>query len=83
LAIATDIDNQATEYVLALATLGDVTRNRNNPICIVQPKVAKQVQWCVLLVAVAGVIPINSANVNTALFSVAPIHQFLCWIFFC
>ncbi len=31
----------ATEYVLALATLGDVTRNRNNPLCVVQPKVAK------------------------------------------
>ncbi len=77
MAIATDIDNKATEYVLALDTLGDATRNRSNPICIEQPKVAKQVQWCVLLVAVAGVIPINSANVNKALFSVAPIHRFL------
>jgi len=27
--------------VLALATLGDVTRNRNNPICVASPKVAK------------------------------------------
>ncbi len=77
MAIATDIDNKATEYVLALATLGNATRNRNNPICIVQPKVVKQVQWCVSLVTVAGVIPINSANVNKALFSVAPIHRFL------
>jgi len=31
----------ATEYVLALATLGDTTRNRDNPHCVVQPKVAK------------------------------------------
>jgi hypothetical protein len=31
----------ATEYVLALATLGDATRNRNNPIYVAQPKVAK------------------------------------------
>jgi hypothetical protein len=31
----------ATEYVLALATLGDATRNRNNPISVAQPKVAK------------------------------------------
>jgi hypothetical protein len=30
-----------TEYVLAMATLGSVTRNRNNPICVVPPKVAK------------------------------------------
>ncbi len=36
-----DIDNKVTEYVLALATLGDATRNRNNPICVTQPKVAK------------------------------------------
>jgi len=31
-ATATDIDNKAPEYVLALATLGNVTRNRNNPM---------------------------------------------------
>jgi hypothetical protein len=30
-----------TEYVLALATLGSMTRNRNNPICVAPPKVAK------------------------------------------
>jgi len=30
-----------TEYVLALATLGSVTRNRDNPICVAPPKVAK------------------------------------------
>ncbi len=39
-ATATDIDNKATEYVLALATFGDTTRNRNNPICVLQTKVA-------------------------------------------
>jgi hypothetical protein len=38
---ATDIDIKATEYILALATLGDPTRNRSNPICVTQPKVAK------------------------------------------
>jgi hypothetical protein len=27
--------------VLALATLGGATRNRNNPICVASPKVAK------------------------------------------
>ncbi len=31
---------QRHETVLALATLGDVTRNRNNPICVMLPKVA-------------------------------------------
>ncbi len=28
------------ETVLVLATLGDVTKNRNNPICVMSPKVA-------------------------------------------
>jgi hypothetical protein len=37
----TDIDNKATKYVLALAALSDAKRNKNNPICVVQPKVAK------------------------------------------
>jgi len=32
----------ATDYLLALATLGDVTKNRNDPISTVtSPKVAK------------------------------------------
>jgi len=31
---------QQHETVLALATLGDATRNRNNPICVASPKVA-------------------------------------------
>jgi hypothetical protein len=31
----------ATEYVLALATLCGMTRNRNNPICVAPLKVAK------------------------------------------
>jgi hypothetical protein len=31
----------ATEYVLALATLGGAARNINDPICVVPPKVAK------------------------------------------
>ncbi len=61
----------ATESVLALATLGDATRNRNNPICVVQPKVAKVRTMvsvsCLSLVAVTSVILINSDNVNTAL----------------
>jgi hypothetical protein len=32
---------QRHKTVLAFATLGDATRNRNNPICVVPPKVAK------------------------------------------
>ncbi len=31
----------ATEYVLALATFGGTTRNKNNPICVAPPKMAK------------------------------------------
>jgi hypothetical protein len=46
--------------VLALATLGDVSKNRNNPIFCR----AAQEQ---LLVAVAGIIAQDFANVNTAL----------------
>ncbi len=60
----------ATEYAHTLATLDDATRNRNNPICVAQPKVAKARTMvsvaCLSLVAVAGIITINSANVNTA-----------------
>jgi hypothetical protein len=59
-----------TEYLLGLVTLDDVTRNRNNPICVVQPKVAKARTMvsvtCLLLVAVATIIAIKSGNVNTA-----------------
>jgi hypothetical protein len=53
----------ATEYVLALATLGDTTKNRNNPIFCR----AAQEQCLLSLVAVAGVIALDFANVNTAL----------------
>jgi hypothetical protein len=31
----------ATEYFLPLATLGGMTRNGNNPICVIPPKVVK------------------------------------------
>jgi hypothetical protein len=46
--------------VLALATLGDVTKNRNNPIFC---RVAQELS----LVTVAGIIALDFANVNTAL----------------
>jgi hypothetical protein len=36
---------QQHETVLALATLGDATRNRNNPICVALPKVANASKW--------------------------------------
>jgi len=52
----------ATEYVLALATLGDATKNRNNPIFCC----AAQEQWLLSLVPVAGIIVLDFANVNTA-----------------
>ncbi len=63
----TDSDYKVTEYVLALPTLGDATRNRNNPICVMQPEATKASTMVGVAVAVAGVIAINSANVNTAL----------------
>jgi len=47
----------ATEYVLALATLGDATKNI---FCC-----AAHEQWLLLLVAVVGVIALDFANVNT------------------
>jgi hypothetical protein len=31
--------------ILALATLGGMTRNRSNPICVVSPKVAEASIW--------------------------------------
>ncbi len=56
------------EYVLALATLGDATRNGNNPICFAQPKMAKTRTMvsvaCLSLFDVTGLIAIYSANVN-------------------
>jgi hypothetical protein len=48
-----------------LGYLGRCNKNRNNPICVAQPKVAKARTMmsvaCLLPVAVAGVIAINSA----------------------
>jgi hypothetical protein len=52
----------ATEYVLALATLGDTTNNRNNLIFCC----AAQEQCLLSLVAVAGIIVLDFANVNMA-----------------
>ncbi len=65
--------------VFALATLGDKTKNRNNPIFCR----AAQEQ---LLVTVAGVIALDFANVNTALqddetwaeFSTLDVGVFVC-----
>jgi hypothetical protein len=50
----------AIKYVLALATLGNATKNRNNPIFCH----AAQEQWLLLLVA--GDIALDFINVNTA-----------------
>jgi hypothetical protein len=36
-----DRDRQQADYVLALATLGSATKNRNDPISVTPPKVAK------------------------------------------
>ncbi len=46
--------------VLALATLGDATKNRNDPIYVAPPKVLHT------SVAVDGIIKLNFANGNTA-----------------
>jgi hypothetical protein len=48
--------------VLALATLGGKTKNRDDPISVLQPEVPRQVQYWLLLVAVAGVIMLAFAN---------------------
>ncbi len=42
---ATRDSHIVTVTVLALATLGGVTRNRSNPICVAVPKVAKASIW--------------------------------------
>jgi hypothetical protein len=49
-------------YVLALPTLGNATKNSNNPIYIH----AAQEQWLLSLVSVAGIIALDFANVNKA-----------------
>jgi hypothetical protein len=57
----------ATDYLLALATLGEETNNRNVPISAVLPKVTKASSHETVDVAVAGVNVLNFANGNTAL----------------
>ena len=52
--------------LLALATLGGKTKNRDDPISVLQPEVPKQVQYWLFLVAVAGVIMLTFANGKTA-----------------
>ncbi len=47
--------------VLALPTLGDVTKNRNDPISVVPPKVVKADSHMSLLMAFS---PSNFANVS-------------------
>ncbi len=46
--------------ILALATLGDATKNRNDPIYVASPKVAKAKVHT--SVAVAGIITLNFPN---------------------
>ncbi len=49
--------------VLALATLGGATINRNDPICVTPPRVAKASKEG----DITGIIALSFANVNTAL----------------
>jgi hypothetical protein len=51
-----------TYYILAFATLDDVTKNRNNPIFCRDA----QEQWLLSLVTVAGIIALDFAIVNKA-----------------
>ncbi len=52
--------------VLALATLGGAATNRNDPISVATPKVAKaSTSVWLSRVAVANIIALNFANVNT------------------
>jgi hypothetical protein len=66
-------ERQRHETVLALATLGDMTRNRNNAICVSLPKVANASKfWLSLLPELShnlcqckyGFIPLTFANVK-------------------
>ncbi len=53
--------------VLALATLGGVTTNKNDPTSVTPPKVAKASTRMLLLCnIVTSVIALTFANVNTA-----------------
>jgi hypothetical protein len=49
---------QHYETVPALATLGDATRNRNNPIFVTLPKVAKE--GAVLCCVIAHTLPMGT-----------------------
>jgi hypothetical protein len=56
-------------YCTCLGHLGQRGKNKNHPICVPTPKVAKASVACTdwLHVTVAGVIKLNFANGNTAL----------------
>ncbi len=57
--------------VLALATLGNALRNRNNPICVASPKVAKASTMvtvhATVIGVIVGIIALNFAKVNATL----------------
>jgi len=59
-----------SKTVLALDTLGSMTRNKTILFVWSCPKWPRQVQWWLLCVSVigiiAGIIALNFANVNTA-----------------
>jgi hypothetical protein len=52
--------------VLAFATLGSTSKNRNYPICVVPPNVAKASKEGNIAGFFSGIITLNFANVNTA-----------------
>ncbi len=59
--------NSDSYYLLALATLGVATKNRNIPICVASPMVAKESTISVAVAGIiAGIIILTFANGNTA-----------------
>jgi hypothetical protein len=60
-------DSQKTDTIaLTLATLGAATYNRNDPICVVPPKVTKASKVERKEGDIAGVIALSFANGNAA-----------------
>jgi hypothetical protein len=57
----------AVTIVLALGNLGHMTKNRNNPISVVPPKLAKESTIVTVTAAVTGIIVLTFTNGNMAL----------------
>jgi hypothetical protein len=68
-ATATFDSHMTVNTALAFATLGGTSKNKNYPICVVPPNVAKASKESNIAGFFSGIIALNFANVNIAEFN--------------